>query len=53
MSNIYEKIGVPTIINAKGPATRLSGGGDDRGGFQSHAGGDSVLHRYDRTPNYG
>jgi len=26
MSNIYEKIGVPTIINAKGPATRLSGG---------------------------
>ena len=26
MSNIYEKLGVPTIINAKGPATRLSGG---------------------------
>ena len=26
MSNIYEKIGVPIIINAKGPATRLSGG---------------------------
>ena len=26
MSNIYEKIGVPLIINAKGPATRLSGG---------------------------
>ena len=25
MSNIYEKLGVPTIINAKGPATRLSG----------------------------
>ncbi len=26
MTNIYEKLGVPTIINAKGPATRLSGG---------------------------
>ena len=26
MKNIYEKLGVPTIINAKGPATRLSGG---------------------------
>jgi L-seryl-tRNA(Ser) seleniumtransferase len=24
--NSYEKLGVPTIINAKGPATRLSGG---------------------------
>ena len=26
MTNIYEQLGVPTIINAKGPATRLSGG---------------------------
>ncbi len=25
MPNIYEKLGVPTIINASGPATRLSG----------------------------
>ena len=25
MSNIYERLGVPTIINASGPATRLSG----------------------------
>jgi D-glucosaminate-6-phosphate ammonia-lyase len=24
--NIYERLGVPTIINAKGPSTRLSGG---------------------------
>jgi seryl-tRNA(Sec) selenium transferase len=24
--NIYERLGVRTIINAKGPATRLSGG---------------------------
>ena len=26
MNHIYEKLGVPTIVNAKGPATRLSGG---------------------------
>jgi L-seryl-tRNA(Ser) seleniumtransferase len=26
MANIYERLGVRTIINAKGPATRLSGG---------------------------
>lgn len=25
MPNVYEKLGVPTIINASGPATRLSG----------------------------
>ncbi|NKB70440.1 MAG: aminotransferase class V-fold PLP-dependent enzyme [Candidatus Latescibacteria bacterium] len=25
MSNVYERLGVPTIINAVGPATRLSG----------------------------
>jgi D-glucosaminate-6-phosphate ammonia-lyase len=25
MSSIYERLGVPTIINAKGPSTRLSG----------------------------
>ena len=25
MSNVYERLGVPTIINAKGPATRVSG----------------------------
>jgi len=25
MANVYEKLGVPTIINAVGPATRLSG----------------------------
>ena len=24
--NIYERLGVPTIVNAKGPSTRLSGG---------------------------
>jgi D-glucosaminate-6-phosphate ammonia-lyase len=24
--NVYERLGVPTIINAKGPSTRLSGG---------------------------
>ena len=24
--NIYEQLGIRTIINAKGPATRLSGG---------------------------
>ena len=26
MANIYERLGVRTIINAKGPSTRLSGG---------------------------
>jgi L-seryl-tRNA(Ser) seleniumtransferase len=26
MANVYERLGVRTIINAKGPATRLSGG---------------------------
>jgi D-glucosaminate-6-phosphate ammonia-lyase len=26
MSDVYEALGVPTIINAKGPSTRLSGG---------------------------
>ena len=26
MSDIYERLGVRTIINAKGPSTRLSGG---------------------------
>ena len=26
MTNIYDKLGVPTIINVKGPATWLSGG---------------------------
>ncbi|HSA82757.1 MAG TPA: aminotransferase class V-fold PLP-dependent enzyme [Geminicoccaceae bacterium] len=26
MINVYERLGVPTIINAKGPSTRLSGG---------------------------
>ena len=26
MTNVYTALGVPTIINAKGPATRLSGG---------------------------
>ena len=26
MTNVYERLGVRTIINAKGPATRLSGG---------------------------
>jgi D-glucosaminate-6-phosphate ammonia-lyase len=25
MSSIYQRLGVPTIINAKGPSTRLSG----------------------------
>ncbi len=25
MSSIYERLGVPTLINATGPATRLSG----------------------------
>ena len=26
MSNVYEALGVPTVINAVGPSTRLSGG---------------------------
>jgi D-glucosaminate-6-phosphate ammonia-lyase len=26
MTNVYKRLGVPTIINAKGPSTRLSGG---------------------------
>ena len=26
MSNVYDSLGIPTIINAKGPATRVAGG---------------------------
>ena len=26
MTHVYQRLGVPTIINAKGPSTRLSGG---------------------------